>query len=67
MLKLKDLLEVIEEGTRITIIDWSNEKHLVIYNKHYNLECFEKYDDYKVVSLEQNNNYIIINIMKVVK
>lgn len=64
MLKLKDLLEVIEERTKLMIIDWSGENHKVVYFQEYDLEQ-TFYDDYKIISMEQSLNYIIINIIKV--
>ena len=64
MLKLKDLLEVIEEGTKLMIIEWTGENHKVVYFQGYNLEQ-TLYDDYKIISMEQSLNYIIINIIKV--
>lgn len=64
MLKLKDLLEVIVEGTKVVITDWSEPLHRVVYCKLYNLETMLRYEDYKVVSLEQIGDCISINIMK---
>lgn len=60
MLKLKDLLEVIEEGTKLYIIDWSEIPHNLIYE----LESLSVYDDYKIVSIQQLSTFIEINIMK---
>lgn len=67
MLKLKDLLEVIVEGTKVVITDWSEPLHRVIYSKLYELENIVRFEDYKVVSLEQIGNCISINIVKEIK
>ena len=64
MLKLKDLLEVIEEGTKLYVIDWSEIPHNPIYEKKYELESLSVYDDYKIVSIQQFSTFIEINIMK---
>ena len=64
MLKLKDLLEVIEEGSVLTIYDWSSENHVIVYNDIYHLEDLPNYDNYKVITLEQSLYHIIINIVK---
>lgn len=65
MLRLKDLLEVIEEGMALIIVDWSSDKHNIVFSGIYHLDDLPKYNNYKVVTMEQNLFHIIINIFKV--
>ena len=65
MITLNDLLEVIEVDTKLMIIDWTGENHKVIYFQKYDFGTITSDDiNYKVVSMEQSLNYIIINVIK---